>query len=137
MRSRLVLAALTCIALVPAVAPLASAAPTTPKLAECNGTSLVVKPSSYMLACGDGGIFLKSLAWSSWTAGTAKASGSLMTNDCTPNCAAGTFIAAPATVTLTRPRTVQGSRVFTTITVRSTANGKATTETWTAPTPTR
>ncbi len=84
---------------------------TTSVLAACNQPSAgpSVEPTSIVLACGDGNALLTDLRWSSWTATTAAATGDLTHNTCTPDCARGTFVSTPATVSLGYPvRTLAG-----------------------------
>lgn len=80
------------IALVGLTAPAASAAttadPTKTYLVDCAG-ALKVKPKTIMLACGDGGVFIKKITWSSWDSNGAIGTGTLVSNVCVPNCAAG------------------------------------------------
>ncbi len=59
------------------------------------------EPKTYLLACGDGAVWLQDLAWSDWGTPTAYATGLEMANDCTPDCADGTAIPYSASVTLT------------------------------------
>jgi serine/threonine protein kinase len=73
-----------------------------PVVYDCQGNPQI-KPTSYILGCGDGNGSLSSLTWSSWTANSAQATGVLAANNCQPNCAQGTFSYTPATVTLTNP----------------------------------
>ena len=53
------------------------------------------------------------LTWSSWTSGGAQGHGDDWINDCEPFCAAGRFTQHAVTLTLFRPRTMLGLRVFT------------------------
>ncbi|MFE9259115.1 hypothetical protein [Streptomyces sp. NPDC006879] len=62
-----------------------------------------VRPTEYLLACGDGNNRLVDLRWDSWGSRTAKATGTDMVNDCRPYCAAGRFRPYPVTVTLSNP----------------------------------
>jgi hypothetical protein len=59
-----------------------------------------VRPGSYVVACGDGSEYLSGLRWSSWTRGEATASGRVSINNCTPNCAQGTFSHSNALIVL-------------------------------------
>jgi hypothetical protein len=70
----------------------------------CEGQA-VTEPAAYIIACGDGNAGLSDLTWSSWTDGGAQATGQYYQNDCTPDCADGTFRYVPATVTLSDPLT--------------------------------
>ncbi|MFD5407875.1 hypothetical protein, partial [Streptomyces griseorubiginosus] len=63
-----------------------------------------VRPTNFMLACGDGNSRLASLHWTRWDARGARAAGVNWVNDCKPYCAAGHFHAYPVTVRLDRTR---------------------------------
>lgn len=63
-----------------------------------------VRPSDFMLACGDGNSRLASLHWSQWGTDSARAEGVNWVNDCKPYCAAGRFHAYPVTVRLDQPQ---------------------------------
>jgi hypothetical protein len=73
-----------------------------------------VEPAEIVLACADYNALLEDLHWTSWTAARATAVGTLVYNDCTPNCAEGHFRHVPGTrVTLTVPsRGAGGQRVW-------------------------
>jgi hypothetical protein len=80
----------------------------------------VVEPSSYVLTCADNGSFLYHLKWTSWKGARATATGVHELNDCTPNCAEGTFHKYPAVITFWRPEPLAGhpgEKYFTRITV--------------------
>ncbi|MEV4916576.1 hypothetical protein AB0K47_07160 [Streptomyces tirandamycinicus] len=62
-----------------------------------------VRPSEFLIACGDGNSGLTELEWSSWGPRSAVASGTNVVNDCKPYCAAGTFRSYPVNVRLERP----------------------------------
>jgi hypothetical protein len=62
-----------------------------------------VRPTDFILACGDGNSVLTKLNWTNWTDQTAVAEGMNAVNDCKPYCAAGTFHSYPVTVRLDRP----------------------------------
>lgn len=72
------------------------------------------KPTKIVVACGDGGIWLSQLKWSSWNGSQASASGNYNANDCTPDCAAGHVHSYPVKVTLSKPKTCpsQTGRAF-------------------------
>jgi hypothetical protein len=73
-----------------------------------------VEPTEIVLACADYNALLEALRWTSWTATSATAVGTLVYNDCTPNCAEGHFHHVPGTrVTLTVPsRSADGQQVW-------------------------
>jgi hypothetical protein len=62
-----------------------------------------VRPTSIVVACGDGNFYLTGLKWSHWTATDAAAAGTAHENDCTPYCAAGHFHTYRVAVHLFRP----------------------------------
>jgi hypothetical protein len=69
-----------------------------------NCTSPSVEPAEIVLTCADYGEVLMGLHWTSWTATSATAVGTLVYNDCVPNCATGQHHSVPGTtVTLTVP----------------------------------
>ncbi|MFE6364264.1 hypothetical protein ACFVP3_30250 [Streptomyces sp. NPDC057806] len=72
-----------------------------PVLVDCSWRA-EVRPSDFILACGDGNSRLASLRWSRWDAGAAQAKGVNWVNDCKPYCAAGRFQVYPVTVRLDR-----------------------------------
>ena len=61
-----------------------------------------VRPSSFVLTCADANDVLTGMQWVNW-ASEAFATGTEKINNCTPNCAQGTFISYPVLVTLWRP----------------------------------
>ena len=63
-----------------------------------------------------------SIQWSKWNKKKAAGSGGNWLNDCKPDCARGKFHGYPVTLSLSRPRTVVGKRVFTRMTVTYTQN---------------
>ena len=70
-------------------------------LADC--TSPAARPAVIILACADHGSILEGITWSSWTATGAFGNATYRFNTCTPDCAAGTFVSAPATVQVSAP----------------------------------
>ena len=61
-----------------------------------------VRPSGFVLTCADAGDVLTGMQWVNW-ASEAFAAGTEKINNCTPNCAQGTFISYPVLITLWRP----------------------------------
>ncbi len=80
----------------------------------------VVRPRSIVVACADANFYLTRMHWATWTASGATGTAVGHQNDCTPNCAAGHFHTYPATVTLSKPRSCDGHKVFTTLAWRFT-----------------
>jgi len=79
-----------------------------------NCTSPSVEPAEIVLTCADYGEVLTGLQWTSWTATSAAAAGTLVYNDCIPDCAGGQHHSVPGTaVTLTAPvRSAGGTLVW-------------------------
>ncbi len=48
-----------------------------------------IRPSEYILACGDGNAYLYHVNWFVWGSSSALASGTYIFNDCTPSCVDG------------------------------------------------
>jgi hypothetical protein len=78
---------------------------------------LAQHPKAVVLACADANYELASLAWSSWGSPAARAIGIARANDCTPNCAAGSFHAWPVSVRADRPTSCGGKRIYLRLTV--------------------
>ena len=69
-----------------------------------NCTTPSVEPPEIVLTCADHGEVLEGLNWLTWTAASATAVGTLVYNDCTPDCAGGHYHDVLGTeVTLTLP----------------------------------
>ena len=69
---------------------------------------------------GDGSAYVKNLVWSSWGGSQAAATGTLELNNCSPNCAQGTYTGYPATVTLAGLKPYgTGLEAYSTIVVQS------------------
>jgi hypothetical protein len=69
-----------------------------------NCTRPSIEPAEIVLACADYGALVEGLHWTSWTTASATAAGTLVYNDCTPNCAEGHHHHVPGTrITLTVP----------------------------------
>jgi hypothetical protein len=82
-----------------------------------------VKPTSIVFACADAGLGADQLAWTSWNNASAAGTGEIYENNCTPNCAAGTFIKYPASFALSnRVNSVIGP-LFSTLTASYTGTG--------------
>jgi hypothetical protein len=120
MRHRAVLSAALVVLALAATAAATAAGSATPGFYGCRVYTVkhpaaVVRPRSIVVACGDGNFYLTGIHWASWTAAKATGTGTGHQNDCTPNCAAGHFHAYPARLTLTKPRSCDGHKVFTTL----------------------
>ncbi len=71
-----------------------------------------VKPTSIVLACGDGNTGTEDLVWTSWTQTDASATGEVWENNCIPDCADGTIEVYPASFSLSDVVTTTSGRVF-------------------------
>lgn len=67
----------------------------------------VSRPSKILLACGDGGLWVKDIVWSSWGPDTAEGEGTQSRRKCVPDCASGGVETGPTHITL---RKLQGNR---------------------------
>jgi hypothetical protein len=83
-------------------------APPAPTVPDC--FSQVEAPRQLVLACADGNFSLEQLSWHLWGSARASATGEASANDCTPDCAGGTFRVYPVIVTASAPRTCPGGR---------------------------
>jgi hypothetical protein len=99
--------AIGCLAAVPSVA-LAATGSTSGKPLAINCATTQLKPKKIVVACGDAGIWLSKLKWSSWGATRASGSGVFNWNDCSPTCSAGKIKTGPVKVTLSNPKTCPG-----------------------------
>ncbi|ANP51302.1 hypothetical protein J2Z21_002937 [Streptomyces griseochromogenes] len=95
-------AAMTTASASPPAATAPKAEPSQPVLVDCFWNRNV-RPTDFILACGDGNSRLIGLHWTRWSPDTATAVGVNAVNDCKPYCAAGTFRSYRVTVRLDRP----------------------------------
>jgi hypothetical protein len=65
-----------------------------------------------MTTSGDGSLYVTGITWRDWATGTAAGAGTAHADDCTPNCAQGTYREFPATITLTSPRPWRGDMAY-------------------------
>jgi hypothetical protein len=64
------------------------------------GRRAVSKPATLDVTCADSNMNLLGLHWTGWGGPTTHATGTLLENNCTPDCATGTDIRYRASVTL-------------------------------------
>jgi len=104
-----------------ATASTQAAAAKTPKYVVLDCTfKPVVAPSTFVIACADGGIGVRDLHWTSWTPQLASGYGTFWENDCTPSCAQGHVHYYPSREVLWGSATVKGhpaDRRYTELTV--------------------
>jgi hypothetical protein len=93
----------------------ASRATTTIGLPDCLGKPRV-KPTSVLLACGDGSFRVTKLAWTGWGQTFAAGRGTGFVNDCKPNCAAGHFHSYPVILLATGRQRCHGNPAYNSIT---------------------
>lgn len=115
-----------------AIAPPASAAPELPAIVDCSGKD-VAKPREIVLQCGDAGVAIERIRWTSWTANGARGVGTLVWNTCLPEtCVAGIVQKYRVRLTLGGLASAPGERdVFSQLTVRFPVTGPADLETGT------
>lgn len=71
------------------------------------------KPAEIVLYCADAGQILTEIKWSTWSSQEATGTGISTTNDCEPNCAAGTDVVTNVDIKLIKPVTsAEGRKVF-------------------------
>ncbi|MXG89201.1 hypothetical protein [Nocardioides flavescens] len=131
--ARLLAAVLSSPLALTATAHAASAAPApgvegqTQVVANC--TAYRQTPRRVIGACADAGAIAVVRDWTSWTAHQARGTGTWVVNTCEPDCAAGDVERYPATFSLHRVRTVDGTRVFTRLGVTYVEGGEQRNET--------
>ena len=86
----------------------------TPSVLTCSG-KVVMRPTSYVLACADANTYFDSIKWTTWGKTTATATATFVQNNCEPDCAAGKFISYPATLKLSKPKSTKLGLLFSTI----------------------
>ena len=100
------------------------AAASLPVVIDC-ATQHQVKPSSYILACGDGNAYLTKMQWAAWGGQAAFSSGTDTFRVCIPNCATGKLVSFPVLAALWRIQPLPGHRnvhYFTRLTLIYTGN---------------
>lgn len=83
-----------------ASAPFAGAEGATPMVNDCISGKTDVQPSNMVLACGDGGLSVRDITWSSWGPDTAEGDGTEYRRVCQPSCAAGKLASGGTHITL-------------------------------------
>lgn len=79
-------------------------------LPDCAG-ALHTKPSSVVFACGDGNLYIQKISWTVWGPRYAFGEGTLVENDCTPDCASGHFHSYAASIEAFGAQRCAGGRV--------------------------
>jgi hypothetical protein len=78
------------------------------------------------MTCADGTINVSQIVWNTWTSSVAVGIGTLNMNNCSPDCANGSWTRAPTNVVLDKPADTAQGLLFTRLTVSglaSTQNG--------------
>jgi len=91
-----------------------AASASTPSVLTCAG-KVVMRPTSYVLACADANTYFNSIKWTTWGKTTATATATFVQNNCEPDCAAGKFISYPATLKLSKPKSTKLGLLFSAI----------------------
>jgi hypothetical protein len=73
---------------------------------------LVDAPKTFVIACADANYELTNLRWHGWGGARATATGLAQANDCTPNCAAGSFHSYRMTAVADRLTRCGAARVY-------------------------
>ncbi|MFC9999801.1 hypothetical protein [Nocardia sp. NPDC127526] len=92
-------------ALAAAFAPAVAHAGAEPVVNDCTAypSRSVVRPVNLLLACGDGGLWVKDITWTTWGPERAEGEGTQYRRICVPNCAGGSVSTAPTHITLRNP----------------------------------
>ena len=77
------------------------------------------KPSTIMIFCGDGGAYVDKITWNTWGQDGAQGTGQYFKNLCQPNCAEGTIVHAPVTVSLSNLTLRKGKYYLRTLDISS------------------
>lgn len=64
----------------------------------------VYRPKTIIVTCADANFTIEKISWNSWTTTRAAGRGTARVNNCTPDCAGGTFETFPVRVTLSTPK---------------------------------
>src|SRR3954451_16876218 len=96
----------------PSAGPSSSGPAATGTLVRAYVCETAYRPSSMLIACGDGSARVVGLRWSSWTTTRAVGSGTWQQNDCQPDCARGRFHDFPVRLELDHPMHGQGTVIF-------------------------
>jgi predicted nucleic acid-binding Zn ribbon protein len=95
------------------------------RLLECDGRA-VVRPTNFVIACGDGNTAVTNTHWMSWSSTIATGTTTFVVNLCVPYCAASPFTTIKgARIELFHPVKRRSVSYFTSIVVRYTLNGRA------------
>ncbi|MGX1806240.1 hypothetical protein ACWIGI_11040 [Nocardia sp. NPDC055321] len=83
-------------------APVATVGKAVPVVDDCTTypAQSVSKPIDLLLACGDGGLWVREITWSSWGPDTAEGEGTQSRRICEPDCATGGVATGPTHITL-------------------------------------
>jgi hypothetical protein len=77
-------------------------------VADCTSAppyQLSIRPASIVLACGDGGLGVENITWTTWTTSPAAGQGTFWEKLCQPNCADGKIGTYPVAVRLSAAQT--------------------------------
>lgn len=111
----------------------ATTSPTLTSAPSCGNNNVEVRPSTLTVGCGDSQpLVVTTVAWSLWATHSARGTGTLHVDLCTPDCVAGPTATYPATVTLARSTARAGRTIYRCITVvspRSRSSVRSTTDT--------
>lgn len=80
--------------------------------------SLESKPKELVLACADANEYLDNVKWKSWKKNKAKGTATYKVNNCDPTCADGTWESYKVRVTLKKPKTQSGEKVYSEVVLR-------------------
>ena len=78
-----------------------------------NCTQRQVRPTNIVLTCADSNRYIKDITWSSWNSSSAKATGTLYWNGCSPACFDGKWHSTTIHFSARDPKTVLTHPIFT------------------------
>lgn len=91
------------------------------------------RPRKFLIACGDGGVFVDKIRWRVWNRPVATGTGTLHVNTCQPNCAEGRFRKARVRLRAYRLRRCEADNAYRYTRVRITLPKRPITERFDCP----
>jgi hypothetical protein len=84
---------------------------TTPANECAGGRGMQTRPTQMGLSA-DGSLYVTGIKWHGWGTAKATGTGTAHADNCTPNCAQGTFTKHPATIVFTDPKPWHGKLAY-------------------------
>lgn len=83
----------------------------------CSESTMQTEPRVVYLS-GDGSMYVTSITWAHWGTATVTGKGTAEADNCSPDCAQGTFHGHPAAITVSDPEGWHGMLAYTRVSVR-------------------